>query len=140
MRSSLMHRWRLLLAILPVVGSTGTACAQIMPPPFDFSQIDQEVYEFVGQVKNSPPAGPGLPATSIQYGYISHVRGLSDDQLYLAGVPQNEASALLTFYNDSVTEKGHQSRKLKNCHSRRYCDDLLQSGAQRPLLISGLPG
>ena len=51
MRSSLMHRWRLLLAILPVVGSTGTACAQVMPPPFDFSQIDQEVYEFVGQVK-----------------------------------------------------------------------------------------
>src|SRR5215510_15376758 len=81
---------------------------------FDFSQIDQEMYEFIGQVKNSPPAGPGLPATSVQYGYISHVRGLNDDQIYFAGVPQNEASALLTFYNDSVTEKvtNHGSLKI----------------------------
>jgi hypothetical protein len=96
-----------------VAGLAGTACAQI-PPPFDFSQIDQEMYEFIGQVKNSPPAGPGLPATSVQYGYISHVRGLSDDQIYLGGVPQNEASALLTFYNDSVTEKitNHGSLKI----------------------------
>jgi len=82
--------------------------------PFDFSQIDQEMYEFVGQVKNLPPAGPGLPATSVQYGYISHVRGLNDELIYLAGLPQNEASALLTFYNDSVTEKvtNHGSLKI----------------------------
>jgi len=42
------------------------------------------------------------------------VRGLSDDQIYLGGVPQNEASALLTFYNDSVTEKvtNHGSLKI----------------------------
>ena len=68
-------------------------------------QGDQLLYEFVGQVQNFAPAGPGLPATSIQYGYLSHVEGLSDGQIYLPGVPQNEASALLTFYNDSVTEK-----------------------------------
>ena len=66
---------------------------------------DKLVYEFVGQVQNFAPAGPGLPATSIQYGYVSHADGLSDAQIYLPGVPQNEASALLTFYNDSVTEK-----------------------------------
>src|SRR6516164_10321522 len=114
MRSRSMALWRLLFAILIVVGSAGTAYAQIIPPPFDFSQIDQEMYEFIGQVKNSPPAGPGLPATSVQYGYISHVRGLNDDQIYLVGVPQNEASALLTFYNDSVTEKvtNHGSLKI----------------------------
>ena len=96
--------WRLLVVMLFGAASTGIACAQI-PVPFDFSQIDQEMYEFVGQVKNSPPAGPGLPATSVQYGYLSHVNGLSDDAIYLAGLPQNETSALLTFYNDSVTEK-----------------------------------
>jgi len=114
MRSRPMVLWHLLLAILIVAGSAGTAYAQMIPPPFDFSQIDQEMYEFIGQVKNSPPAGPGLPATSVQYGYISHVRGLNDDQIYLAGVPQNEASALLTFYNDSVTEKvtNHGSLKI----------------------------
>ena len=114
MRSRPMVLWHLLLAILIVAGSAGTAYAQMIPPPFDFSQIDQEMYEFIGQVKNSPPAGPGLPATSVQYGYISHVRGLNDDQIYLVGVPQNEASALLTFYNDSVTEKvtNHGSLKI----------------------------
>src|SRR5207248_8586378 len=74
----------------------------------------QEMYEFVGQVKNLPPAGPGLPPTSVQYGYLSHVNGLSDDAIYAPGVPQNEASALFTFYNDSVTEKvtNHGSLKI----------------------------
>ena len=102
-----------LFAILILAALAGPAGAQ-SPPLFDFSQIDQEMYEFIGQVKNSPPAGPGLPATSVQYGYVSHVRGLSDDQIYLTGVPQNEASALLTFYNDSVTEKvvNHGSLKI----------------------------
>src|SRR5262249_27738468 len=106
--------WRLLFAALLVAGSVGAARAQMFPPPFDFSQIDAEMYEFIGQVKNLPPAGPGLPATSVQYGYISHVRGLNDEQIYLAGVAQNEASALLTFYNDSVTEKvtNHGSLKI----------------------------
>lgn len=105
--------WRFLLMMLLIAASAATMCAQF-PPPFDFSQIDQEMYEFIGQVKNFPPAGPGLSATSIQYGYISHVRGLSDDQIYLGGVLQNEASALLTFYNDSVTEKvtNHGSLKI----------------------------
>ena len=104
MRSRSTVLWRLFFSILFVVASARTASAQL-PPAFDFSQIDQEMYEFVGQVKNSPPAGPGLPATSVQYGYLSHVNGLSDDAIYLAGLPQNETSALLTFYNDSVTEK-----------------------------------
>jgi hypothetical protein len=66
---------------------------------------DELIYEFVGQVQNFPPAGPGQPPTSIQYGYLSHIEGLGDSQIYLPGVPQNEASALFTFYNDSVTQK-----------------------------------
>ena len=113
MRSSSIVYLRLFLVLLFVSVSAEMVCAQL-PVPFDFSQIDQEMYEFIGQVKNLPPAGPGLPATSVQYGYISHVRGLGDDQIYLGGVPQSEASALLTFYNDSVTEKvtNHGSLKI----------------------------
>ncbi len=34
-----------------------------------------------------------------------HVNGLGDDKIYLAGLPQNETAAFLTFYNESVTEK-----------------------------------
>ena len=87
MRSSSIVSWRFLFVILFVLASARTAGAQF-PPPFDFSQFDQEMYEFVGQVKNFPPAGPGLPATSVQYGYLSHVNGLNDDAIYLAGMPQ----------------------------------------------------
>src|SRR5689334_21490271 len=102
---------RCCIGVVLLVCAAGSAFAQL---PFDFSQVDQEMYEFVGQVKNFPPAGPGLLATSVQYGYISHVRGLNDDQIYLVGLPQNETSAFLTFYNDSVTEKvtNHGSLKI----------------------------
>jgi hypothetical protein len=72
-----------------------------------FSSLEphEALFEFVGQVKNFAPAGPGLPATSVQYGYLSHIQGLTDDQIYLPEGPQNETNALFTFYNDSVTEK-----------------------------------
>jgi hypothetical protein len=77
------------------------------PPP------QEAMFEFIGQVKNFAPAGPGLPATSVQYGYLSHIQGLTDDQIYLSGLPQNEAAALFTFYNDSVTEKATNHGSLK---------------------------
>src|ERR1700751_3798812 len=72
-----------------------------------FSSLEphEALFEFVGQVKNFAPAGPGLPATSVQYGYLSHIQGLTDDQIYLPEGPQNETKAMFTFYNDSVTEK-----------------------------------
>jgi hypothetical protein len=83
--------------VLLKTGIAGGAFAQFSPP-LDPAQFDQQMFEFVGQVKNFPPAGVRLPATSIQYGYISHVNGLSDSKIYLTGLPQDETSALLTFY------------------------------------------
>jgi hypothetical protein len=90
----------------------GIASAQGLPFPV-FEQ-HEAMFEFVGQVKNLPPAGPGLPATSNQYGYLSHIQGLEDGQIYLSGGPQNETNATFTFYNDSVTEKvtNHGSLKI----------------------------
>jgi hypothetical protein len=66
---------------------------------------DQELFELVGQVKNAPPAGPGLPATSIQYGYLSSVKGLA--KVFTTDDPaqQNEKTARFTFYNESVTRR-----------------------------------
>lgn len=66
---------------------------------------DQELFELVGQVKNAPPAGPGLPATSIQYGYLSLVKGF--EKIFTTSDPtqQNEKTARFTFYNESVTER-----------------------------------
>src|SRR5256885_5661235 len=68
----------------------------------NFGHEDDLAFEFIGQVKNSPPAGPGLPATSVQYGYLSHITGLDDSKIFAAGVAKDETTARYTFYNDAV--------------------------------------
>lgn len=57
------------------------------------------MFELIGQVKNTP----GTPPTSVQYGYLPYVNGLSTDQTFAPGGPQNETTAHFTFYNDSKT-------------------------------------
>jgi hypothetical protein len=52
--------------------------------------------EIVGQVQNSAPGVS--PAASIQYGYVSYLRGLP----IFTGQP-SESTALLTFYTDTTT-------------------------------------
>ena len=100
MKTSLLLRSTgLLTAVLLATTAMRAQPLFFTPPP------NEAMFEFVGQVKNAPPAGPGLPATSTQYGYLSHIQGLSDDQIFLPGAPKNETSALFTFYNDSVNDK-----------------------------------
>lgn len=97
-RNKALHRIRLSAAFV-LLASSAWAQSFFSAPP------NEAMFEFVGQVKNFPPAGAGLLATSNQYGYISHVQGVTDDQIYLPGSARDETTALLTFYNDSVTEK-----------------------------------
>ena len=52
MRSSLFVFRPLLLAVFLAAASVGTVFAQL-PPRLDFSHIDQEMYEFVGQVNDT---------------------------------------------------------------------------------------
>ncbi len=63
----------------------------------------QIIFEVIGQVKNSPSPGPGLPATSVQYGYLSYVPQLTDNETFLPGGVQNDTTAVFTFYNESTT-------------------------------------
>jgi len=59
-------------------------------------QADAQIgYELVGQVLNSG-------AQSLQYGYLNYVRGVP--RIATTGTI-SEASALLTFYNDTTTER-----------------------------------
>jgi hypothetical protein len=60
-------------------------------------KLDDLALELVGQVTSSP-AGV-TPATSIQYGYIAHLRGLP----IFKAEPQAESTALFTFYVDTTT-------------------------------------
>jgi hypothetical protein len=108
-RSNPLFRNIFLLAAL-VSGMAASAKTQGF---FPASVPNEAMFEFVGQVKNSLPAGPGLPPTSVQYGYLSHIQGLTDAQIYLPGGPQNETSAFFTFYNDSVTEKSTNHGSLR---------------------------
>jgi hypothetical protein len=55
-------------------------------------------YEFVGQVLNASAT------QSLQYGYLSSVLGL-DSITASSGATVSEASALLTFYNDTTTQQ-----------------------------------
>jgi len=63
------------------------------------TRISDVAFELVGQVINSAPGV--TPATSIQYGYVSQ---LDDLAIFNAG-SQNESTALLTFYTDTVTNR-----------------------------------
>ena len=108
MKASLTLRFVKPLPVLLVAAITMRAQNFFPAPP-----PNEAMFEFVGQVKNAPPAGPGLPATSVQYGYLSHIQGLSDDQIFLAGGPKNETAALFTFYNDSVNDKVTDNGSLR---------------------------
>ena len=80
-------------------------------------QGDQLLYEFVGQVQNFAPAGPGLPATSIQYGYLSHVEGLSDSQIYLPGVASERGVGVVDVLQRFGDGESHYPRQLEDRHS-----------------------
>ena len=57
--------------------------------------LDSDVsMEVIGAVSNPSPS------TSIQYGYLSFVNGLDN---VFSGSPQNETTALLTFFSDTQT-------------------------------------
>lgn len=60
---------------------------------------DQVMFELIGQVKNAA----GSPPTSVQYGYLPYINGLSAEQTFAAGSVQNETTAFFTFYNESKT-------------------------------------
>jgi hypothetical protein len=65
----------------------------------DVAKARDRSMELVGQVQNSAPGVS--PATSIQYGYLSRLGGLP----IFKAEPQNESTALFTFYTDTTTSR-----------------------------------
>lgn len=55
-------------------------------------------FELIGQVTN------GSPTTSIQYGYFTFINGISGVAPIFNPGPQNETTALFTFFNDTVNQ------------------------------------
>jgi hypothetical protein len=90
-----------LVAVFAVAVVSSTAAVSAARPhragASGVRQIRQLSFEFVGQFQNSP-AGV-TPATHTHYGYLAYVRGVSA----FRGAPQNETTALFTFYADAAT-------------------------------------
>jgi hypothetical protein len=87
-------------------------------------------FEVVGQVTNFPPASPGQPATSQQYGYLTLIDGLTADQIFTTANPtlQNETTARFSFFTDAVTERVISNGRLRIVNrigtTTIYLDDL----------------
>jgi hypothetical protein len=103
MRSS--FKWRICLgAAFAVVLAASTTVALAHGTAqgvgsHDVRKVRDVSFELVGQVRSSAPGVS--PATSIQYGYLSDLGGLP----VFKAEPQNESTALLTFYTDTTTSR-----------------------------------
>lgn len=86
-------RWLVgsMLLLLPIMAKAQATSSG------NFWQQNGLAFEFLGQVDN-PTA-----TSSIQYGYLYHIEGLNDAQIFAASAPQNENNALFTFYSEGTT-------------------------------------
>lgn len=78
-----------LFVVLPAAGATPGAATQVRAISF----------ELVGQVTNTPPGV--TPQVSTQFGYLAYV----DRLRAFTGNPQNETTALFTFYVQATTQR-----------------------------------
>lgn len=90
MRQELSFRIMLAIAIISWIAAPSLAQGNAHRP-------DDIAMELIGQVTNP------TSTTSFQCGYLSYVNGI--DSPIFAGSPQNETTALLTFYADNVTTR-----------------------------------
>src|SRR5690348_14798497 len=64
--------------------------------------VGDVVFELVGQA-GLPSAPPTLAQS--QYGYLTYINGISGEEAIFNTGPQDETTALFTFYNDAVAER-----------------------------------
>ena len=64
--------------------------------------VGDVVFELVGQA-GLPSAPPTLAQS--QYGYLTYINGISGEEAIFNPGPQDETTALFTFYNDAVAER-----------------------------------
>jgi hypothetical protein len=74
----------------------------VFPQSKNSNAVGDLVFEFVGQASN--PSFPSLFLLT-QYGYLTYVNGVSGEEAIFNPGPQNETTALFTFFNDTVIER-----------------------------------
>ncbi len=97
-------------------------------------------FEFVGQVTNFAPTPAAPLGSSNQYGYLTVVRGI--DNLF-SGSPHNEATAVLTFFNEATTTESVSNGPLRitdrNGTTTIYLNSAPASFANPDSFRSGIP-
>lgn len=73
--------------------------APVFPQGKTSNAVGDVQFELIGQVTNPSTS------TSLQFGYLTFINGISVIEPIFNAGPQNETSALFTFYNDTVTER-----------------------------------
>jgi len=115
-----MNRSKIFLFVLVLL--TAVLVAPVLAYPDDdngrhrlTTPVGGVAFEVVGQVTNFPPASPGQPATSQQYGYLSTINGLTANQIFNTASPtlQNETTARFTFFTDAITDRVIANGRLR---------------------------
>jgi hypothetical protein len=77
-------------------------CAPVFTQSKSSNAVGDVVFELVGQagLASAPPT-----LASSQYGYLTYVNGISGRESIFNPGPQNETTALFTFFNDTVVER-----------------------------------
>jgi hypothetical protein len=82
---------------LAAVFTLATMSVPVFPQSKSSNAVGDVVFELVGQVVNPSPT------TSFQYGYLSYVNAISGLEPAFNPGPQNETTALFTFFSDIST-------------------------------------
>jgi hypothetical protein len=80
-----------------------TLSVPVFPQSKNSNAVGDVVFELVGQA--GLPSTPPPTLTQSQYGYLTYVNGMSGMQAIFNPGPQNETTALFTFFNDTVAER-----------------------------------
>lgn len=93
---------RTVATIFCVAASLFATCVPVFPQGKLSEAIGDVQFQFIGQA-SLPGAPPTLAQT--QYGYLTYVNGVSEAQSIFNPGPQNETTALFTFYADTTAER-----------------------------------
>lgn len=77
-------------------------CVPVFPQGKLSEAIADMQFQFIGHASI-----PGAPPTLVQtqYGYLTYINGVSETQSIFDPGPQNQATALFTFYSDTTAER-----------------------------------
>jgi len=78
-------------------------CVPVFPQGKLSEAVGDVQFQFIGHA--SLPSTPPPTLAQTQYGYLTYVNGVSETQSVFGPGPQNEATALFTFYSDTTAER-----------------------------------